>query len=158
MPGTVFVGFGFLALKSAAHCIDGPSAHMAGSPMTFGFPGMQVKSLVPSRRTMVLPCASVSMILADAATSAGPADMARAILASVVSAALIEELCVGVFGFAAVREIKSNLRENGILGNFKTLARTGRGELSHSKFARRGGRVLRFFRLRLFGRRVPGIW
>jgi len=33
MPGTLFVGFGFRALKSAAHCIEGASMHTAGSPM-----------------------------------------------------------------------------------------------------------------------------
>src|SRR5215475_2301657 len=79
MPGTVFVGFGLRALKSAAHCIDGASAHIGGSPTTFGFPGMQVKPLVPSRTTTIFPCVSVSTIRADLAISGGPADIARAI-------------------------------------------------------------------------------
>src|SRR5262249_9451921 len=70
---------------SGHHCIDGPSAHIGGSPMTFGMPGMQVKPLDPSRKTTVCPWASLSMIFADWAISAGPADMARSIFVSVVS-------------------------------------------------------------------------
>lgn len=53
--------------------------------MTFGLPGMQVKPLDPSRKTTVCPLASLSMIFADWAISAGPADMARSIFVSVVS-------------------------------------------------------------------------
>jgi hypothetical protein len=53
--------------------------------MTFGLPGMHVNPLFPSRSTTVFPFEAVSTILADFATSAGPADIARAILASVVS-------------------------------------------------------------------------
>src|SRR5580658_7031460 len=71
--------------------MDAASAHIAGSPMTFGLPGMHVKPLLPSRRTTVFPFESVSTILADFATSAGPADIARAILACVVSPATIVE-------------------------------------------------------------------
>jgi len=40
---------------------------------------MHVKPLLPSRSTTMLPCASLSMIFADFAMSAGPADIARAI-------------------------------------------------------------------------------
>ena len=53
--------------------------------MTFGLPGMQVKPLVPSRKTTRWPWASLSMIFAERAISGGPADMARSIFASVVS-------------------------------------------------------------------------
>jgi hypothetical protein len=62
--------------------------HIAGSPTTFGFPGMQVKPLLPSRKITLLPCASVSMIRADSEMSSGPADIARAILSCVVSPAI----------------------------------------------------------------------
>ena len=48
-------------------------------------PGMQVKPLLPSRRTTVCPCASLSTIFADLAISGGPADMARSIFACTVS-------------------------------------------------------------------------
>ncbi len=41
----------FVSGKSAAHCIDSPSAHIGGSPMTSGLPGMHLNPLVPSRRT-----------------------------------------------------------------------------------------------------------
>src|SRR5277367_7051817 len=60
IPGTVFVGFGLWALKSAAHCIEAASAHIGGSPITFGLPGMQVNPFVPSRRTIIFPLTSVS--------------------------------------------------------------------------------------------------
>jgi hypothetical protein len=80
IPGTVFVGFGLCALKSAAHCIDAASAHIGGSPMTLGFPGMHVKPFVPSRKMATFPCASISTMRADLAISGGPADIARAIL------------------------------------------------------------------------------
>jgi hypothetical protein len=81
----VLVGFGLCAAKSANHCIDGPSAHIAGWPITVGFPGMQVKPLDPSRKTTVCPCASLATIFANRVISGGPAEMARAICASVVS-------------------------------------------------------------------------
>jgi hypothetical protein len=61
--------------------MDAASAHIGGSPMTFGFPGKHVKPLFPSRTTTVLPCESVSTMRADLAISGGPADTARAILA-----------------------------------------------------------------------------
>jgi hypothetical protein len=57
---------------------------------------MQVNPLFPSRRTTILPCASVSTILAVLATSGGPADIARAILACVESPPLVAELRSGV--------------------------------------------------------------
>jgi len=46
IPGTVLLGFGLCALKSAAHCMAAASAGMGGSPMTFRFPGIQVKPLL----------------------------------------------------------------------------------------------------------------
>src|SRR5271156_3231826 len=82
-PGTVFVGLGLWALASANHCNEAASTHMGGCPTTFGLPGMQVKPLFPWRSTTVLPCASVSTILAERAISVGPADIARAILGCV---------------------------------------------------------------------------
>src|SRR5262245_18358291 len=60
--------------------MDAVSAHIGGLPITFGFPGMQVKPFVPSRSTTVLPCESVSIMRADVAISGGPAAMARSIL------------------------------------------------------------------------------
>src|ERR1700747_1018563 len=78
--------------------------HMAGSPTRWGFPGMQVKPLFPSRRTTLLPCVSVSTIFAVLATLAGPADIARAILTSVESPLLIDELRYGEFVRAALRK------------------------------------------------------
>src|SRR5580700_4515116 len=95
MPGTVLVGLGLRALKSAAHCIDAASAHMGGSATTFGLPGIQVKPLLPSRSTTILPRASVSTILAELAISVGPADMARAIFTCAVSFAPSCECCTG---------------------------------------------------------------
>src|ERR1700757_655767 len=65
---------------------------MGGSPITCGLPGMQVKPLLPSRRTIVFPVASLSIILADRAMSSGPADIALAILACVASAAAADRL------------------------------------------------------------------
>src|SRR5215469_10462834 len=62
-PGTVLVGFGLCAIKSPAHCIAAPSAHIATSPTTPGCPGAQVKPLLPSRRTVILPCSSKSTTL-----------------------------------------------------------------------------------------------
>jgi hypothetical protein len=53
---------------------------------------MHVKPLLPSRKITLLPCASVSTIRAALATLAGPADIARAILTSVESPLLIDEL------------------------------------------------------------------
>src|SRR5215831_10245897 len=79
IPGTVLVGLGFRAAKSAAHCIDGPSAHIGGSPTAFGLPGIQVNPLEPSRKTTMRPCPSFSMIFADLAISGGPADIALSI-------------------------------------------------------------------------------
>src|ERR1700722_18032400 len=55
---------------------------MGGSPITFGFPGMQVNPLSPSRRTVIFPSASMSATLADLAMVAGAADRARAIFTS----------------------------------------------------------------------------
>src|SRR5262249_48124089 len=55
IPGTVLVGLGFRAAKSAAHCMDGWSAHIGGSPTAFGLPGMQVNPFEPSRKTTVWP-------------------------------------------------------------------------------------------------------
>lgn len=55
--------------------------------MTFGFPGMHVKPLLPSRRIALLPWASVSTIRADSEMLSGPADMARAIFSCIVSPA-----------------------------------------------------------------------
>src|SRR6267154_4931861 len=95
MPGPVLVGLGLCALNSADHCIAAASAHMGGSPITPGFPGIHVKPLFPSRRTMV-PCASVSTMRAAFKMSAGPADNARAILACAVSPELVAELCSAV--------------------------------------------------------------
>src|ERR1700685_1709739 len=89
MPGTVLVGLGLRAAKSAAHCNEALSAHIGGSPITFGLPGMQVKPLLPSRRTTVCPCASLSTISAALAISGGPADMARSIFACAVSLASV---------------------------------------------------------------------
>src|SRR5215831_21079175 len=87
MPGTVLVGLGLRALKSAVHCIAATSAHIGGSPITVGSPGRQVNPLVPSRSTTTLPCGSLSMILAAVAISVGPADIARASLAFRLSSA-----------------------------------------------------------------------
>jgi hypothetical protein len=53
---------------------------------------MQVKPLLPSGRTTVLPCVSGSTILADFATSVGPADIAQAILTCVELSLLVDEL------------------------------------------------------------------
>src|SRR5215831_20065010 len=92
IPGTVFVGLGLCALASANHCNEAASTHMGGSPITSGLPGMQVKPLLPTRRTIVFPFASVSIILADRAMSSGPADIALAILACVASAAAADRL------------------------------------------------------------------
>ena len=92
IPGTVFVGFGLCTLKSANHCSDAASAHRAGSPTTLGFPGIQVNPLLPSRKTVVFPCSSVSTMRAPFTTSGGPADCARAIFAWVVSPAVVPEL------------------------------------------------------------------
>ena len=64
---------------------------MGGSAITLGFPGIQVKPLLPLRRTTVLPSALVSIIRADLAMSSGPADIARAILICVVSLASVVE-------------------------------------------------------------------
>jgi len=66
--------------------------HIGGSPTTFGFPGMHVKPLLPSRKITLLPWVSVSTIVAAWATLAGPADIARAILTSFESPLLIVEL------------------------------------------------------------------
>jgi hypothetical protein len=52
--------------------------------------GMQAKPLLPSRRTILLPCASVSMIRANLETLSGPADIARAIFSCVVSPAIAD--------------------------------------------------------------------
>jgi hypothetical protein len=92
MPGSVLVGFALCASKSTDHCIAAASAHIGGWPIALGFPAMQVKPLFPSRRTTLLPCVSVSTILAALATLAGPADIARAILTSVESPLFIDEL------------------------------------------------------------------
>src|ERR1700693_397673 len=70
--------------------MEAASTHMGGSPTTFGLPGMHVKPLLPSRRISLLPCASVSMIRADAETFSGPADIARDIFSWVVSLAFAE--------------------------------------------------------------------
>ena len=91
IPGTVLVGLGLWALASANHCNEAASTHMAGSPITLEFPGIQVKPLLPSRRTTVLPSASVSIIRADLAMSSGPADIARAILPCEVSLVSVVE-------------------------------------------------------------------
>src|ERR1700726_1425438 len=91
MPGSVLVGLALCALKSADHCIAAASAHIGGSPTARGFPGIHVKPLFPSRSTTI-PCAFVSMILADFATPAGPADIALAIFVCVVSPASVGEL------------------------------------------------------------------
>ena len=85
--GTVLVGLGLWALASANHCNEAASTHMGGAPITLGFPGIQVKPLLPSRRTIVLPSASASVIQADLAMSSGPADIARAIFPCEVSLA-----------------------------------------------------------------------
>ena len=53
--GTVLVGLGLWALASANHCNEAASTHMGGFPITLGFPGIQVKPLLPSHRTTVLP-------------------------------------------------------------------------------------------------------
>src|SRR5580704_14471842 len=92
MPGTLLVGFCLRALASSYHCIAAASTHMGGSPTTLRFPGMQVKPLLPSRRTTNFPCASVSMILAAFATFIGPADIARAILTCVESSPAVADL------------------------------------------------------------------
>src|SRR6185436_3028026 len=98
MPGTVFVGLDLRALKSAAHCIAAMSVHIGGSPIIVASPGMQVNPWLPSRSTTILPCGSLSMILADVAILVGPADIARAILASVLSPASLV-LAIAVFPF-----------------------------------------------------------
>src|SRR5258708_1383431 len=95
MPGPVLVGLGLCALKSADHCIAAASAHMGGSPIIRGFPGIHVKPLFPSRSTTA-PRPSVSTIRADFATSAGPADIARAISDCAVSPEFVAELCSAV--------------------------------------------------------------
>src|SRR6516162_3387444 len=92
MPGTVLVGFALCALASANHCSDAASTHIGGCPMTLGLPGMQVNPLLPSRRTTVFPLASLSTICADPAMLLGPADIARAILACVVSSLASDRL------------------------------------------------------------------
>src|ERR1700677_948113 len=78
--------------------------------MSLRFPGMQVKPLFPSRRTTILPCGSVSTILAVLATFAGPADIARAILACVESsAALWAAMCRGIPSMSIIAAI--NIRK-----------------------------------------------
>src|SRR5579883_3271701 len=57
MPGSAFVGLALCAARSALHCRAASFAHDAGRPRT-GFPGWHVKPLLPSRRTVLLPCAS----------------------------------------------------------------------------------------------------
>jgi hypothetical protein len=79
-----------VSLEVGAHCIDAASAHIAGSPMTRGLPGMQVNPLLPSRSRTIFPCASVSTMRADFAISGGPADIARAIFALTDSGASAE--------------------------------------------------------------------
>src|SRR5262249_35569975 len=71
--------------------MDAASAHIGGLPITFGFPGMQVKPFVPSRNTTIFPCESVSTMRADFAISGGPADMARSILACTDSVSSAED-------------------------------------------------------------------
>src|SRR6202022_4452592 len=93
-------GFGLLARKSDAHCIDAASMHIGGSPTTFGFPGMHVKPLLPSRKITLLPCASVSTIHADSEMSSGPADIARAIFSCAVSPAFAGVPLCGAFDSA----------------------------------------------------------
>src|SRR5271167_389624 len=66
----------------------GASPHMATSPTTPGWPGKQVHPLFPSRSVVMFPFASMSTILASFAIEAGPADMARLILASLDSSAV----------------------------------------------------------------------
>src|SRR5271155_5172593 len=85
MPGAVLVGLGLCSAKSMNHCMDASSAHMAGSPTPVGSPGMQVNPLVPARRIVILPCASISATVAALATSGGAAESARAILVCVDS-------------------------------------------------------------------------
>jgi hypothetical protein len=53
IPGIVFVGLGLCTLASANHRSEAASAHIGESPITSGLPGMQVKPLLPSRRTTV---------------------------------------------------------------------------------------------------------
>src|SRR5580692_5870450 len=69
---------------------------MGGSAITLGFPGIQVKLLLALRRTTVLPSVLMSMIRADLAMPAGPADIARAILLCEVSLASAVEFCTRV--------------------------------------------------------------
>src|SRR4029077_735701 len=101
MPGTVLVGFGLCALKSANHCSEAASAHSGGSPTTLGFPGIQVNPLLPSRSTVILPWASVSTIRAKLVTAGGPAESARVILACAESLATVPELCSGNCAWAS---------------------------------------------------------
>lgn len=91
IPGMMFVGFGLWALKSACHCMEAASMHIAGSPIAFGWPGIHVKPFIPSRKTTVFPFESISTMRADFATSGGPADIARAILACTESESAAEE-------------------------------------------------------------------
>src|SRR5271166_4558385 len=65
--------------------------HIASSPTTPTWPGTQVYALVPLRRTFMLPLSSMSATVACAATAAGAAESARAILVAVDSSAFAAE-------------------------------------------------------------------
>src|SRR5258706_1592366 len=87
MPGSAFVGLALSAAISALHCRAAPFEHDAGRPRTLGLPGWHVKPLLPSRRTVLLPCASTPTIRAELVTCRGPAAIAHAIWISVGSPA-----------------------------------------------------------------------
>src|SRR6202161_375596 len=80
MPGTLVVGFSLCSAKSRFHCIATLSSHIGGDPTPLGSPGRHVKSLVPVRRIIICPWASISATVASLVTFGGPAERARAIL------------------------------------------------------------------------------
>src|SRR6267143_5131826 len=87
MPGSAFAGLALCAAMSALHCRAASFQHDAGRPRTLGLPGWHVKLLLPSRRTILLPCTSAPTIRAESVTCRGPAAIARAIWTSAGSPA-----------------------------------------------------------------------
>src|ERR1700761_7374011 len=85
IPGTFVVGRGLPSSRSRFHCTATLSSHIGGMPTPSGLPGTQVQSLVPLRSTVMAPCGPISATVASLVMLAGPADRARAILASTVS-------------------------------------------------------------------------
>src|ERR1700733_2238787 len=95
-PGEVLVGFGFPAIRSFIHTMPIGSAHMSAAPTMFWSPGMQIHSLVPGRRTVMLPSVPSSATVASLVTQGGPASVARLIFSCLMPSAMIWE-CVSAF-------------------------------------------------------------